>query len=185
MYRHRTMNVSTNNPDVKSTFIPQPQIKFASCDIYVNSLNENIRPNKSVNKKESSKFYLKNVLQSEQRYPKFSRSKHTVVQTSEATNTKIYELLTFLPLLNPRLKAACYLYPAIIYLQTSAAQETRKLALNVDRWDAEWRQRRGPSRKCRAAKTRKGRHFQRRSPPGFCHACAKFLDREWAVCILY
>lgn len=62
-----------------------------------------------INKKEVSKFYLKNVLQPEQRYPRFSCSKHTVVPTSEATNTKIYELLTFTPLLNTRLKAACYL----------------------------------------------------------------------------
>lgn len=64
---------------MRNPHLPQPQLKFtgtfASCFIYVSLLNENIRPNKSVNKKEVSKLYLKNVLQPEHRYPRFSCSK--------------------------------------------------------------------------------------------------------------
>lgn len=187
MYPHRTMTMSKNNPDENHTSIPQPQLKFtltfASCYIYVSLLNENIRPTKSVSKKEVSEFYLKNVLQPEQWYPTFSCSKHS--SNYRGNKHKYLWTINFPPLLNKRLKAACYLYPAVIYLHTSAAQETQKLALSVNRWDADWRQRRGPSRKCRAAKTRKGRDFQRRSPPGFCYACVKFLDKNGAVCILY
>lgn len=125
-----------------------------------------------------SKLYLKNVLQPEQRYPSFSCSQHSSSQRGNK-HENLWTINFAPPLLNKRLKAACYLYPAV-YLHTTATQETWKLALSVNRWEAEWRQSRGPSTKCRAAKTRKGRDFKRRSPPGFCHACVKF-PREMKV----
>lgn len=182
MYPHRTMTMSKNNPDENHTSIPQPQLKFtltfASCYIYVSLLNENIRPTKSVSKKEVSEFYLKNVLQPEQWYPTFSCSKHS----SNYRGNKHENLWTinFPPLLNKRLKAACYLYPAVIYLHTSAAQETQKLALSVNRWDAEWRQRRGAVQKVSRSENTKRSRLSASITTGFLLRMCEISRQEWS-----